>query len=200
MNIYFTAAIAQKKDLGNYYKRIIEILTREGHKVIQDTTTTTFEEAYNKDDEQRVNYYKKILNWVNKSDLVVAEISFPSTANIGHEISLAIEKGKPVIALYFKEREPGLFLGLKTDKIIWVKYSERDLVNTLKYSLDEAKNQMDVRFNFFISPKIGAYLDWISKNRKLPRAVYLRKLIEEDMAKGDYESEKVKNKMKGKKR
>jgi hypothetical protein len=42
---------------------------------------------------------------------------------------------------------------------------------------------IDTRFNFFISPKIGNFLDWIAKKKKLPRAVYLRKLIEDDMDK-----------------
>ena len=51
----------------------------------------------------------------------------------------------------------------------------------LKLALDYASDQMDTRFNFFISPKHGNYLDWISKNKKVPRAVYLRRLIEKDM-------------------
>ena len=48
-------------------------------------------------------------------------------------------------------------------------------------ALDYVSSAQDVRFNFFISPTIGLYLDWISKNKRIPRAVYLRKLIEEEM-------------------
>jgi hypothetical protein len=46
---------------------------------------------------------------------------------------------------------------------------------------DYLSDTQDVRFNFFISPQIGNYLDWVSKNKRIPRAVYLRRLIEEDM-------------------
>ena len=35
---------------------------------------------------------------ISKADIVVVEISFPSTVNVGHELSLAMEKGKPVVA------------------------------------------------------------------------------------------------------
>jgi hypothetical protein len=48
--------------------------------------------------------------------------------------------------------------------------------------LDFASDQQDTRFNFFISPKHQNYLDWIAKYKKVPRSVYLRELIETDMA------------------
>jgi len=57
-----------------------------------------------------------------------------------------------------------------------------DLEEILKMACGEAKEQMDTRFNFFISPLHQTYLDWIAKHRKIPRSVYLRDLIERDMA------------------
>jgi len=62
-----------------------------------------------------------------------------------------------------------------------VEYTLPELKRTLDYGLEEALNQVDVRFNFFISPQIGRYLDWVSQKKRIPRAVYLRKLIEEEM-------------------
>jgi len=49
--------------------------------------------------------------------------------------------------------------------------------------LEEAKRRMDVRFNFFVSPKILAYLDWVAQKRMVPRSVFLRNLIEKEMKK-----------------
>ena len=60
-------------------------------------------------------------------------------------------------------------------------YNGLDLREVIKRSLEYLSEQMDTRFNFFISPKIGSYLDWIAKKKKTPRAVYLRKLIEKEM-------------------
>jgi len=47
--------------------------------------------------------------------------------------------------------------------------------------LHYANKQQDSRFNFFINPKLLAYLDWIARSKRLPRAVFLRKLIEDRM-------------------
>lgn len=53
----------------------------------------------------------------------------------------------------------------------------------LKEAMSKAENKVDVRFNFFVTPRILLYLDWLAKNKKLPRSVYLRNLIESDMEK-----------------
>lgn len=181
MKIYFSAAIYQEKQFGSIYKRIVDQIKKLGHTINQDTTETSLEDALNKTDEQRVKYYKQVLSWIAGSDVVVLETSFPSTLHIGHEITLALDKGKPVVALYKKGFEPSFFLGLEHEKLLWVEYTDSDLEKSLTDSLDFALQQSDVRFNFFISPQIGIYLDWVSKNKRIPRAVYLRRLIEEDM-------------------
>jgi len=49
--------------------------------------------------------------------------------------------------------------------------------------MELANKNIDVRFNFFVSPKIISYLDWVSKNRMVPRSVFLRELIEKEMKK-----------------
>jgi hypothetical protein len=40
-----------------------------------------------------------------------------------------------------------------------------------------------VRFNFFVSPKILTYLDWVGQKRMIPKSVFLRNLIEREMKK-----------------
>jgi hypothetical protein len=65
--------------------------------------------------------------------------------------------------------------------MIVIKYDATNLREQLKCALSFAQNNVDTRFNFFISPSIGNYLDWISKNKNIPRSVYLRTLIEKDM-------------------
>jgi hypothetical protein len=112
----------------------------------------------------------------------VAEVSYPSTG-VGFQLTHALEGGKPVLALHVEEKTPVALLGKPSDKLILGAYSLGEIEKILPELIKEAKEQMDVRFNFFISPRIGAYLDWISKHRKIPRAVFLRRLIEENMKK-----------------
>lgn len=182
MKFYFTAAIFQKQDLGEIYERIVSFLSLRGQ-VFEDTTKVDLQTALEKSDKERKEYYKIVLNWISKSDMVVVEASFPSTINIGHEVSLAIEKGKPVVILYKKGRNPSFFLGLQSEKMFWVEYEKDNLEDRLENALVEAQKVQDVRFNFFVAPKHLAYLDWVAKTKKLPRAVFLRNLIEREMKK-----------------
>lgn len=190
MNIYFTAAISLKNIYGENYYKIIQALENQGHKVTHEhITETSLEKVFSStSDKERVDYYKHFLKNIAKADMVVAEVSFPSTINIGHEISVALEKGKPVIALYTEGKVSPFFLGIKSDKFIYMKYSFSNLKSVLQESIETLEGLSDTRFNFYISPEIGRYLDWISQNKKLPRAVFLRSLLEKAMKSDkDYE-------------
>lgn len=201
MKIYFTGSLHNKDIDKKIYKKIIRYLEKIGNNVKADHILfPTIEDLDRQTMTERMSYYKKLDQWISQSDLVVCEVSYPSTLNIGHEVSLALDKGKPVLALYKKNREPGVLVGISSERLILMEYSDNDLEKVTKEGLSEASDQMDVRFNFFISPRIGTYLDWISKNKKTPRAVYLRKLIEEDMSKSDYEKKEVKSKIKARKK
>jgi len=183
MKAYFTGCLYQKDKFINQYEKIVATLKRTGYSVFEDTTSTLLEEVLSKSDDDRISYYKKVLKWIDSSDLVVVEASFPSTLSIGHEITLSLEKSRPVIILYKKGKEPTFLMGLKNEKIIWAEYTDESLEKVLISSIEKAKMKMDVRFNFFVSPKILAYLDWIAQKRMIPRSVFLRNLIEKEMKK-----------------
>lgn len=183
MKILFTAAIAGSAEFGGAYKKIVSTLKEMDHQVeAEHITKADRNEIRNEQgDEDRVAWYQKVLKMISWSDVVVAEVSTPSL-NVGHELSLALEKDKPVVAFYKKGHHPVLWQGLKSDKFYLVEYSKiEDIETELDRYVTNAGEQRDTRFNFFISPKIAAYLDWISKNKRIPRAVYLRTLIENKM-------------------
>lgn len=183
MKILFTTSLTGKKFYLNNYKEIVEVLEKGGHKVISNhILKTTRSEIEKESSRERQEYHKKLHHWINQSDLVVVEVSYPSTG-VGYILTYALEKGKPVLALHVEEKIPITLMSEPSDKLILASYSLNDLPKILPGLVKEAKENMDVRFNFFISPRIGCYLDWIAKKKKVPRAVYLRRLIEEDMKK-----------------
>jgi glutamyl-tRNA reductase len=189
MKIYFVASIKGRTKYKENYAKIISQLKALDYTVIEYTMAPSYEYVYSLSDEEKVSFYKKILDTINECDILVTEASFPSI-NVGHEITLALSKGKPVIALYFGENEPHLLQGLVSDRLIVQNYDFDSLKSVLKSTIQDASDQMDVRFNFFVSPRIVNYLDWIAKQKKMPRAVYLRRLIEKDMEKNkEFEKE-----------
>ena len=186
MKIYFTAAINALNDHGDNYKKIVEILESMGHEVISNHILNTDLKTINSQTQEDIEkYYVKMQTNLKNSDILVSEVSFPSTVHVGHELTLALEKDKPALALYLKGKKPVLLWGITSDKFHVSEYDEKTLKHVLKESVKYLSEQMDSRFNFFVSPKIVNYLDWIAKKKRLPRAVYLRKLIEKDMEKDE---------------
>ena len=181
MKIYFSAALIYKDKRGKSYDRIMDSINKSGHKLLNYGMEREVLDIKQQDSNQFRNHYKSVLKWMNQSDLVVVEASFPSTMHIGHEISLALDKGKPVVVLYEKGFSPFFLEGADKDKLILSEYNSENLEEVLSDAIEYAASQQDVRLNFFISPAIGNYLDWISKEKKIPRSVYLRGLIEKDM-------------------
>lgn len=182
MKIYFTASILQKKKYGAQYQAIVKVLKKLGHQVRHEHVTKgTLEELELRTGARRGAYYQQLIKWIQEADLVVAEASFPSTLDIGHEISLSLDRAKPVIVLYQQGHESNLLPGMESDQLSLVEYEDGRLAQTLESALDFARDQADTRFNFFISSRQANYLDWVAKSSRIPRSVYLRNLIKRDM-------------------
>lgn len=182
MKIYFTASILSKAEYEKEYRAIVNHLEKLGHVVVSDhVLEKQVEDILTQLEKEQQHYYRSMLTHINECDMVVAEVSFPSTVHIGHELTLGLEKGKSVLALHQKDKRPVLFWGIDSEKFYLAEYDMGSLKQVLKDSIEYLAEQQDVRFNFFISPKIQQYLDWLAKYRRKPRAVYLRELLERDM-------------------
>jgi len=167
-----------KDEYARNYKRIFEAVSKLGHENVTDfLLDVEVEEFY-------ISNIKKFYNHtvvdLKKADICVFEVSMHSLA-IGHLISMAVEYGKPILALHVKGKDPFFLKGIDNDKIQICEYDLADLKEILTVAIDYASELMDTRFNFFISPKIANYLDWVARKKRTPRAVYLRQLIEKDM-------------------
>jgi len=181
MKAYFTASLRGiDKYYGNYV-RIVKALEELGLEVFEQTTKVTKNYVHKEiSNEEKVRYYKQVLRWITQVDVVVVEASY-SSLSIGHEISLALERDKPVVVLYCEGDAPHFLIGIKSDKLLIQKYSLGDLKRVLKSAIEYASARHDTRFNFFIPRRLVVYLDWVSKKRRIPRAVYLRQLIRREM-------------------
>ena len=184
MKAYFSASVHGKKNYSENYLAIVKTLKDVGFDVYADHILKTNAEEIDKQSIDEIkNVYKALIDKIKKSDLVVAEVSTPSVS-VGHEITEAINLNKPVILLSTAGGNRAMLLeGRKDGKVQSINYTMTNLVANLRKAIEEAKGNMDVRFNFFVSPKILAYLDWVAQKRMIPRSVFLRDLIEKEMRK-----------------
>lgn len=180
MKILFSASVSGRDKFENNYKQIENTLTSLGHELTTTVFLATKDELQVEDKKESDRYFKNLIAWIKDADIVVMETSYPSVG-VGYEIATALHLGKPVIALHVKNSFQHFLRQIIDDKLQVIEYTDNNLDKELKTAVGYASDQQDTRFNFFISPKHQNYLDWISKSRKIPRAVFLRGLIEKAM-------------------
>ncbi len=184
MRVHFMTAVYGNQEL---YAKIVATIESLGHDLVtRHYLERRVEDIKNESSAESELYAKKVHQWIRKADVVIFEATKPDVS-VGFELALALNMMKPVIVLYHKDAavRPFSLQGINSDKLQLLSYDDNTLEETLTLALEYALETSDVRFNFFISPSIGIYLDWISKNKKIPRSVYLRTLIERDMLEND---------------
>ncbi|OGF99249.1 hypothetical protein A2Y99_03185 [Candidatus Gottesmanbacteria bacterium RBG_13_37_7] len=181
MLVYFTASVVGKKHYQSNYQKIIDILEKEKCNTISDHILKSTESQIRLETkEERIKFQNQLDKWINSCDCLIAEVSFPSIS-VGYEISLALSRGKPVLMLYTGDRPPSLLVQHKDEKLICEKYLFANLKDVIKDFLNYVRDAEGSRFTFYITSEIATFLEEVSQKEKLPKAVYLRKLIEKEI-------------------
>jgi nucleoside 2-deoxyribosyltransferase len=98
MKIFFAGSIRGGRSMLPVYIRIVDILKKQGHKVVSEHVASvdlekieakiTDEEIFNND-----------IGYVNECECLVADVTIPSIGT-GYEICYAVSKGKKVLCVY----------------------------------------------------------------------------------------------------
>lgn len=183
MKVYFTASIAGKKYYLNNYLKIIDILKSKRFEVISDHIINADQSQVRQEAKSaRLKFQAQLDKWINSCDFMIAEVSFPSIS-VGFEISLALNRAKPVLILYSEGHPPTLLAHHKDEKLACEKYDNNTLKEIIGDFINYVEGSDDTRFTFFISNEMMNYLNKVSLRHKIPKSVYLRRLIEQDMPK-----------------
>lgn len=165
------------------YNRIIQLLRSKGATTISDHIIKTTEMQIRMESrEERLKFHRNLEEWITSCDCMVAEVSFPSIS-VGYEVSLALNRFKPVLLLYKNGEPPSLLAEYHDERLICEHYTSQDLPGIIDDFLNYVKGAVDSRFTFYITAQIAFYLEKISQSQKIPKSVYLRRLIEREMAK-----------------
>lgn len=183
MLAYFTASIVGKKHHLAHYTRISELFGNFNVEMIDEHILGVSERDIQiQTKEKRLAFHKQLEDWINSADFLVAETSFPSIS-VGYEISMALDRNKPVLLLYSEGDPPSLFAYHESEKIVCERYTDETLPSIISDFLHFVRGGADTRFTFFISSKQAAYLTKMGKKNRVPKSVYLRSLIDTDMKK-----------------
>jgi len=185
MQVYFVASSRLVGKDTELYSRIYKTISNE-HKMVSDRVLRWIKggikDLSGASVEKKKENYLQVLKCIKKADIVVMEISGHSVS-MGFILSKAIEENKPVIAMYTADMNPVFVKGIVNSKLILAEYNKKNLEQVISESIKKAKCLVDMRFNFFVSPRILNYLEWVGQKRMIPKSVFLRHLIEREMRK-----------------
>lgn len=179
--IYFGTSprtiVSSKRDV----LRIYDLIKKFGYGHTSDFVTNVNPEQFYMLSTKEFNvHHKKTLKDIGRADVCVFEASIHSLS-VGYLASYALDIGKSVVVLSKDRDLPLLFRLVESEDLFFVYYDAKTLEKELKRALEAAVGRVDVRFNFFISAEMAAYLDKVAKKRRVPRSVFIRELIEAEM-------------------
>jgi len=181
MKIFFCASIRGKR--GELYQRIVRILKNRARKVFANHILRTNQKKMDAwTPAEKDLYHKRVLENLRKSDVVVAEISYPSMS-IGYLIALSVSWQKPTIVLFFGKEAPNILSSLESfGHLRVIEYQDiKEMEQYLKREIDLAIKELDIRFTMLLPPEIVNFLNKVSREKNVPKSVYIRNLIKENM-------------------
>lgn len=185
MQVYFVASSRLVGKDIDLYSRIYKTISSE-HKMVSDKVwkwiRNGIKDLSQASIEAKKENYLNVLKCIKKADMVVMEISGHSVS-MGFILSKVMEENKPVVALYTAKMNPVFIKGIVNKKLILAEYNKKNLEQVISDSIKKAKCLVDMRFNFFVSPNILNYLDWVGQKKMIPKSVFLRHLIEREIKK-----------------
>jgi len=98
VKIYFCGSIRGGRELADVYREIVIYLQNKAVVLTEHVGN----EAMIREESKRLSdneLYRRDMKWLQRSDLVVAEVTVPSLG-VGYEIGFAVSAGKPVLCLF----------------------------------------------------------------------------------------------------
>lgn len=184
MNIGLLTSVRGQKKLGKYYQAILSHLQADGHDVVHNLDLTEVQLApmsYPEREELFLGFYKRLLD----CEVIIAECSLQSL-QVGYGLSFLRDHGRAIIALYLKgeESELGVIKDLfsAVENIAIYEYEPGNISSTVDEALEYMAPHLDKRFTIIFPSGLLAKVEEVARAKKLPKAVYIRQLIEKDLS------------------
>lgn len=121
--------------------------------------------------------FKKTSEALELADLVVADVTFPSTG-VGQQISQAIAKKIPVLILKAKWKQPSKFTpGVQSDLVWYVEYEKGNLKSLIKENIRKIGKERFEKFNLILTPDLNSILQLQSEKIGVSKSQLLRSII-----------------------
>ncbi len=189
MKVFFTCSTRSINKYATFYKAARDEILRLGHKLSRDWIDYSINVAQRGiPDIPSYTLYKDIMSAIVTADVVVIDATVRSMS-IGHQLTYALQKGKPVLVLRHKregEELKKLFIeGSQVEDLLVVEYKNtNEIRKQIRRFLKKYENKSVKRFNLVITGAEDNYISWAAFNYKKTKTEIIQeaidKMIEKD--------------------
>lgn len=191
MKVYFTSSTAELFKYRKYYYAIRDFLVDENHVLTRDWLKKTEDviDSGNVELNNIKDIYKSCMTAIDEADVVIIEDTV-SNFSTGHQITIALQKQKPVLVLWKGEKHrhfKKMFIhGIESDILEVSQYTLKNYKEIISVFLNKYSNsQQRNRFHLVLNNLERNYLDWVQFNQGKSRTKIIRsglkKIIDEDV-------------------
>lgn len=170
LQVYLTSASIVDPNRKAIYMRVRDSILSIG-------CVLTYDWLVDESPKTPAELFKKTSEAINNADVVVAEVTFPSTG-VGQQITLSTTRKIPVIVLKGDWEIPSMFTpGAVGELLQYHEYNPENLEKILRNSLKHISKERFVKFNFISTVEINKLLEEESEKMGETRSQLLRQII-----------------------
>jgi hypothetical protein len=179
MKVFYTSPWRGRDDYQHLYDKVVKSLQRHKDVEVVSLEVMKYEDILSADKVKSLNgdelHYEYLKKAISMSDAAVLEASFDSF-KIGHETTLGLMYGKPVLCLSTKADYSNY---IKHPLFFPKHYSgKEELDGIVDTFLNDVRNKhLTIRMNSLISPDQSRFLDWCSKRTNRSKSEIIRNLV-----------------------
>lgn len=171
MKVYFGASVSLDRSMLPVYQKIVSVLKKLGHKVLSEyVVDPNLSVGVGLSPEK---LFERETKTIEKADVMIAEVTAPSWGT-AFLMEHALEHGKPVLALFYKDKEQPLPMMIAGHSELYVQhYEDNNIKVTLEKSLKHFEQMMQKKGKMVVidgadgsgkSTQTKMLLDYMKKN------------------------------------
>ncbi len=188
MKVVFITSTSKLPEYFPIYKQICEIIVSLGHELTRDWIDEALQNQETKNKVDFDKLYADIITSIINADVAIVEGTVKGLT-AGHQMTIALQKGKPVLHLHqstnrdmFSLTTNGVISELLNDEVYT---NTNELPEIIEKFLEENKTGKKTRFNLVLSSQEDRYIEWSAFIHKKSKTELIRGLIRKEMKADD---------------
>lgn len=183
MEVFFSCSTDNILEHKDSYIAILKTIKSEGHVLTRDWLEKSLDLAEKKrEDIPREKLYTEVMSAIIAADVAIFDCTVQSMS-IGHQLTFALDKGKPTLLVAQKSQEKieGLFIsGSKSSYLTLRNYSNNeDLKQAILEFLSKNSSKAKVRFQIVLDRAQHDFIEWASFRYKRNKSDIIKDAIDD---------------------